>query len=50
MVKGADDLRRLWSNGQPCHGLWSLLPGPVTGEVLARTGADFVVVDLQHGA
>jgi 4-hydroxy-2-oxoheptanedioate aldolase len=22
----------------------------VTGEVLARTGADFVVVDLQHGA
>jgi 4-hydroxy-2-oxoheptanedioate aldolase len=26
------------------------LPGAVTGEVLARTGADFVVVDLQHGA
>jgi 4-hydroxy-2-oxoheptanedioate aldolase len=30
--------------------VWSLLPGAVTGEVLARTGADFVVVDLQHGA
>jgi 4-hydroxy-2-oxoheptanedioate aldolase len=44
------DLRRRWSDGQPCHGLWSLLPGAVTGEVLARTGADFVVVDLQHGA
>jgi len=27
-----------------------MLPGAVTGEVLARTGADFVVVDLQHGA
>src|SRR3954454_10896530 len=44
------DLRRRWSDGQPCHGLWSLLPGAVTSEVLARTGADFVVVDLQHGA
>ena len=44
------DLRRRWSEGQPCHGLWKLLPGAVTGEVLALTGADFVVVDLQHGA
>ncbi len=44
------DLRRRWSDGQPCHGLWNTLPGALTGEVLARTGADFVVVDLQHGA
>jgi 4-hydroxy-2-oxoheptanedioate aldolase len=44
------DLRRRWSDGQPCHGVWSLLPGAVSGEVLARTGADYVVVDLQHGA
>ncbi|MGY1607860.1 MULTISPECIES: HpcH/HpaI aldolase family protein [unclassified Geodermatophilus] len=44
------ELRRRWSAGQPCHGVWSLLPGAVTGELLARTGADYVVVDLQHGA
>ncbi|MFD2091490.1 HpcH/HpaI aldolase family protein [Blastococcus deserti] len=44
------DLRRRWSDGRPCHGLWSLLPGAVAGEVLAGTGADYVVVDLQHGA
>ena len=44
------DLRRRWSEGQACHGLWSTLPGAVTGRVLALTGADFVVVDLQHGA
>ena len=44
------DLRRRWAEGQPCHGLWSMMPGAVTGEVLARTGADFVVLDLQHGA
>jgi 4-hydroxy-2-oxoheptanedioate aldolase len=50
MVTSEIDLRRSWSVGQPCHGVWSLLPGAVTGEVLARTGADFVVVDLQHGA
>jgi 4-hydroxy-2-oxoheptanedioate aldolase len=50
MVIGHGELRRRWSHGQPCHGLWSLLPGAVTGEVLGRTGADFVVVDLQHGA
>src|SRR4051812_12693294 len=44
------DLRQRWADGRACHGVWSLLPGAVTGEVLARTGADFVVVDLQHGA
>jgi 4-hydroxy-2-oxoheptanedioate aldolase len=44
------DLRRRWALGQPCHGVWSLLPGAVTADVLARTGADYVVVDLQHGA
>lgn len=43
-------LRRRWAEGKPCHGVWSQLPGVVTAEVLARTGADFVVVDLQHGA
>ncbi|WP_436689514.1 hypothetical protein [Geodermatophilus sp. CPCC 205506] len=44
------DLRQRWAEGRACHGVWSVLPGAVTGEVLARTGADFVVVDLQHGA
>lgn len=50
MVVSEVELRRRWSEGQPCHGLWNMLPGAVTGEVLARTGADFVVIDLQHGA
>jgi 4-hydroxy-2-oxoheptanedioate aldolase len=49
-VSDVDALRARWSDGRPCHGLWSLLPGAVTGELLARTGADYVVVDLQHGA
>ncbi|PRY50156.1 4-hydroxy-2-oxoheptanedioate aldolase [Geodermatophilus tzadiensis] len=50
MATSEADLRRRWAGGEPCHGLWSLLPGAVTGEVLARSGADYVVVDLQHGA
>ena len=50
MVISEDGVRRRWSEGQPCHGVWSLLPGVVSAEVLARTGPDFVVVDLQHGA
>lgn len=50
MAASEDDLRRAWAVGEARHGLWSLLPGAVTGEVLARTGADYVVVDLQHGS
>ena len=50
MVITEDAVRRRWSEGQPCHGLWSLLPGVVSAELVARTGPDFVVVDLQHGA
>jgi 4-hydroxy-2-oxoheptanedioate aldolase len=44
------ELRQRLAAGQACHGVWSSLPGAVTGELLARTGVDFVVVDLQHGA
>ena len=50
MTIDENDVRRRWSEGQPCHGVWSLLPGVAHAEVLARTGPDYVVVDLQHGA
>src|SRR4051794_25078524 len=50
MATSEIDLRRRGTAGEACHGLWSMLPGTVTGELLARTGADFVVLDLQHGA
>lgn len=45
-----DALRERLASGRRCCGLWSLLPGAVTGEILARTGADYVFLDLQHGA
>jgi 4-hydroxy-2-oxoheptanedioate aldolase len=50
MAMSEIELRRRWAAGEACHGLWSMLPGAVTGEVLARSTADYVVVDLQHGA
>lgn len=43
-------LRSRWAAGRPAHGLWSLLPGAVTAELLASAGPDYVVLDLQHGA
>jgi 4-hydroxy-2-oxoheptanedioate aldolase len=46
----AAGLRARWAGGRPAHGVWSLLPGVVTAELLARTGPDYVVLDLQHGA
>src|SRR5215212_2306211 len=46
----ATELRSRWAAGRPAHGLWSLRPGAVTAELLARTGPDYVVLDLQHGA
>ena len=49
MTTSEDDVRQRWADGRPVHGLWSLLPGVVTAELLGGTGADYVVVDLQHG-
>lgn len=42
-------LHRLDQRTQPLYGAWSTLPGPLPVELLARSGADYVVVDCQHG-
>ena len=44
------DFRTRLRGGQPVFGAWSLLPGAATAAALGSSGADFVVVDLQHGA
>src|SRR3954447_26823741 len=46
----ATELRSRWAAGRPAHGLWRLLPGAGTAELLARAGPDYVVLDVQHGA
>jgi 4-hydroxy-2-oxoheptanedioate aldolase len=50
MTTTVSDLRSRWAAGRPAHGVWSRLPGVVTAELLARSGAEYVVFDLQHGA
>ena len=46
----ASSLRERLAEGRRVTGLWSLLPGAATAELVAGTGADYVVLDLQHGA
>ncbi len=43
-------LRELWASGGTAVGVWLALPSPISAEVAARSGADFVCADLQHGA
>jgi 4-hydroxy-2-oxoheptanedioate aldolase len=42
-------LRAKWASGEATLGLWSSLPSPATVELLSRSGADYVCIDLQHG-
>lgn len=42
-------LKECWAAGGHVHGIWSCLPDPVVAELLGRSGAGYVCVDLQHG-
>ncbi len=41
--------REVLRPGGRAVGLWLTIPAPLTAEIAARTGADYVVVDQQHG-
>ncbi len=43
-------LRERWAAGTPTLGAWLSIPSTVVAEATARTGFDYVCVDLQHGA
>ena len=49
-MTAAGDLRAALRGGAPLIGLWATIPSPLTAEAAATTGADYVVVDQQHGA
>lgn len=49
-MTAVNPLRWRWAEGGAVHGAWSMLPSSVAAEALARGGADYVCVDLQHGA
>jgi 4-hydroxy-2-oxoheptanedioate aldolase len=49
-VSRSDDLRSVLRGDRAAVGLWASIPSSLTAEVAAATGADYVVVDQQHGA
>jgi 4-hydroxy-2-oxoheptanedioate aldolase len=42
-------LRARWAADEAAFGLWSSIPSAFVAELVARAGADYVCVDLQHG-
>jgi 4-hydroxy-2-oxoheptanedioate aldolase len=36
-------------SGQPVIGTWSIIPSPVTADIIASTGLDFFIIDSEHG-
>jgi 2-keto-3-deoxy-L-rhamnonate aldolase RhmA len=37
------------SKGDAVFGFWSMIPAPMVAHVMASSGADFVICDLEHG-
>lgn len=50
VARSSGRLRDTWAAGRPAVGVWSMLADPVVAELLGACDADYVVVDLQHGA
>lgn len=43
-------LKQKMKNGESVFGTWCMLPSSFNIDVIARTGLDFVVIDMEHGA
>ena len=46
---GANKLKIKLSKGEPVLGTWNTLASPLLTEVLAQSGLDFQIIDLEHG-
>ena len=42
-------LRVLWAQGQCALGAIATIPSVQTVQILAATGLDFIVIDMEHG-
>jgi 4-hydroxy-2-oxoheptanedioate aldolase len=45
-----NNLKTRIKNGEAVHGCWLNLGGPLTAEIVAQAGFDWVLIDLEHGA
>jgi 4-hydroxy-2-oxoheptanedioate aldolase len=48
-MSGRDRLDQCWKEDRPAFGMWGSIPSPLTAELAASIGMDYVCVDLQHG-
>jgi len=48
-MSGRDRLDHCWAEDRPAFGLWGSIASPLTAELAAAAGFDYVCVDLQHG-
>jgi 4-hydroxy-2-oxoheptanedioate aldolase len=42
-------LRRIWREGRPTFGAIATIPSIQTVQIMARSGIDWIIVDLEHG-
>src|ERR1035437_11007938 len=42
-------LRKLWREGRPTFGAIATIPSIHTVQIMARSGLDWIIVDLEHG-
>jgi len=43
-------VKELWREGKAAVGVWMVLGSPITVEIIANLGYDWIVVDTEHGA
>lgn len=44
-----EPLKQRWRRGEVTLGAWCMLPSSLTAEILAKSGFDWALVDMQHG-
>lgn len=49
MSGASASLKARWRSGEVTLGAWCSLPSPLSAEALARSGFDWVCIDMQHG-
>lgn len=49
MTGGDCGLRELIARGSPAYGGWCMMASALAAEVISRSGADWLCIDLQHG-
>src|SRR6188508_1704031 len=42
-------LKKLWQEGRPTFGAIATIPSIQTVQIMARSGLDWIIVDLEHG-